>query len=441
MKGIFDLFSKRAETPVETRNYGSVYLILSALLFLGTMWAVVDEMSTRRPWKEYEETYFKLSEQKWNDRLKEATASFDSAAYQQLKAQMDEAQAKLESPEYKNAETGIAKIDEQLLDANRAFTFAKSRSDEAYYFWKKSVHEGNEDKGWKAKLDDYAKQMTQFNARVEELTSHRDSLDVIVKQIKKDVKDASSKVSALYAGIDNAKNKIEKVRASSVLIRQVMMNNFDRSNFGTPKARIDRCQTCHMGWNDEDMSEAPQPFTQHPVPELLKIHKPEVFGCTTCHHGQGAALTAGFAHGDHDHYWEWPLLKGKEVYASCNSCHNNELYVAYGDRINKAKQTLVESGCFGCHEIKGYTQVPKIGPELNQLVAKTKPDWVFRWVRNPKDYNPHTRMPNFRFNDDQAEAITAYLWSVGKESEYRPKKGISAGGDAERGKGLDRKSV
>ena len=436
MKGMFNFFSKRAETNVESRNYSNIYLILSGLLFIGTMWSVVDEISTRRPWKEYQAEYFKLSEQKWNQRLNDESAAFDTAAYAQLKNELNEAEAKLHSPEFVNAEKEINSIDEELLDVNRAYTFAKSLSDEAYYFWKKSIHEGAEDKGAKEKLDKYSGQMKVSNARVEELTARHDSLNVLVKQYKGAVKDVNAKISTLYLNIDNAKTKIEKVLASSILIRQVMLNNFDRTNFGTPKARIDRCQTCHTGWNDENMTDAPQPFTKHPVPELLQIHKPEQFGCTTCHHGQGAALTAGFAHGDEDHYWEWPLLKGKEVYASCNSCHLNETYVKYGDRINKSKEMLLESGCFGCHEIKGYTQVAKIGPELNQLAAKTKPEWIFRWVRNPKDYNPHTRMPNFRFNDEQAEAITAYLWNNGTESKYRPAKGISAGGNAERGKAL-----
>ena len=79
MKGLLDFFAKRADTPIETRDYGRIYLVLSGLLFLGTMWAVVDEISTRRPWKEMQEEYFTLSQQKWEERLKQAEASFDSA--------------------------------------------------------------------------------------------------------------------------------------------------------------------------------------------------------------------------------------------------------------------------------------------------------------------------------------------------------------------------
>ena len=85
MKGLLGFFTKRAEEPIETRDYGRFYFVLSGLLFLGTMWAVLDEVSTRRPWKETQNSYFSLSEKKWGEKLTEALVAFDSAAYAQLR--------------------------------------------------------------------------------------------------------------------------------------------------------------------------------------------------------------------------------------------------------------------------------------------------------------------------------------------------------------------
>ncbi len=436
MKGLFDIFTKRADTPIESRDYGKLYLILSGILFIGTMWAVVDEISTRRPWKEYEKQYFDLSAARWQDKLKESQASFDTTAEQAAKTAVQEAEAKLASDDAVRIQKEINGIDEELLSANRKFTFAKSLGDEAYYFWKKSIHEGKEDEAYKKTLREHEGEMAKANLVVEGLNARHDSLSKILNGFRAAVKETRTKQKELYAQIDLATSKIEKAQTSPILIRQVMMNGFDRSNFGIPKARIDRCQTCHAGWKDDMMADAPQPFTKHPFPELLKIHDPEIYGCTTCHRGQGPALTAGMAHGDGDPYWDWPMLKGKEVYASCNGCHQNQLYVKNGDQLNRAKQTLSEAGCFGCHEIKGFLEIPKIGPEINNMSAKAKPDWIFRWVRNPKDYNPHTRMPNFRFTDDQSEAITAYLVKISKDEPYRPQKGIAGNGNPERGKAL-----
>ncbi len=436
MNGPVGFFSKREQTPIESRDYGRTYLVLSGLLFLGTMWAVVDEVMTRRPWKEYQSEYYELSLRRWRERYAEAISNFDSSAYKDLETQEKDARAGLHSPEYLSAAAEIQNIDNELLDANRDFTFAKSRSDEAYYFWKKSIHEGNEDLGWKEKVLRFEKQMKEFNVRVENLESKKAMLSAIVNRYSQAVKAIRSKIKDLRAPIEKDSTKILQVKSASILIRQVIMNNFDRSNFGTPKGRVDRCQTCHAGWNDEVMEgeDIPTQFRKHPLPELLDLHNPENFGCTPCHQGQGPALTKGSAHGDEDKYWEWPLLRGNEVYASCNKCHSNEHHVKYAQPLNRAKTILVESGCFGCHEIKGYLDIPKIGPELNQLPAKTRPDWLFRWVRNPKDYNPHTRMPNFRLSDDEAEAVTAYLWNVGQQNSYRPMQGFGKGGAVERGR-------
>jgi len=436
MNFLFSFFSKREQTPIESREYGKVYLVLSGLLFLGTMWAVVDEVMTRRPWKDYQREYYEVSIRKWQEQLDQAIAGFDSSALNEIDVELSEAERRLQAPEYLQAIQEIRKIDEELLDASRELTFAKSLEDEAYYFWKKSIREGKEDEAWKARLLRYEKEKNEASAKVEELEARKKTRTEMVTQVQQSIRQIRAKRHELYASIDKARSKIQTLRSSPIVINQVIINNFDRSNFGIPKARVDRCQTCHLGWNDELMSgeDVPLQFRTHPLPELMKIHNPEVYGCTPCHQGQGPALTEGFAHGYDDHYWEWPLLKGKEVYASCNKCHSHELHLKYAEPINKAKMILVESGCYGCHEIKGYTDLPKIGPELNQLVAKTRPEWLFRWIRNPKDYNPHTRMPNFRFSDEEAEAITAYLWNVGKEATYQPQRTAVGGGSAQRGK-------
>jgi mono/diheme cytochrome c family protein len=436
MKGIFEYFNKKAATAVETRNYGPIYFALSALLFVGTMWAVLDEVSTRRPWKDVQEQYYKLSIEKWEQRMNDATAAIDSSSLADAKKTLDSANAAMQSPAFKALDDQIYDVGGKLIDANRNYTFAKSKNDEAYYFWKKSVHEGNEDAGYRDKVTKLTAQMVQLNGIVDSLTAEQDSLQKIEASYRLDLKNAKLRLAGLTLAVDNAKAKIDKARTAAIGIKQVMLNNFDLSNFGIPKARIDRCQTCHMGWKDENMDSAAAPYTRHPFPELLNLHKPETFGCTPCHHGQGTALTAGDAHGDADPYWEWPLLKGKEVYASCEGCHSNRMYLPGGDKFNKSKQIVEESGCFGCHDIKGFNEEAQIGPNINQMTAKAQPDWIFRWVRNPKDYNPHTRMPNFRFTDEQAEQITAFLVNVSKENPYHVQKGISAGGNAAHGKDL-----
>ena len=79
-------------------------------------------------------------------------------------------------------------------------------------------------------------------------------------------------------------------------------------------------------------------------------------------------------------------------------------------------QRLFEQvGCIGCHLVQGYENIPKVGPSLRRISAKVDPGWMVRWIENPHNFRPRTRMPNFELNRDDAMAIAAYLWSQSKE--------------------------
>jgi cytochrome c2 len=425
---------KRKQIPIEQRNYSVYYVVFSGLLFLGTMWAVVDEVSTRRPWKEHEKEYGALAETRVQQRLDEAIAEVDSFTLEELTESLHVARDSMVSPTYKNAMAQFNSTLEELADVTREFQFAKSRGDEAYYFYKRSVREGTEDLSEKEKLEEHEKEVAKYQVAQTALEAKRDSINAFLNTYRLRVKKVRDEISALMKDVDKWQQKKVRIESAPIEIKQVMMLDYDRNPFNDPKARVDRCQTCHLGWNEEVMEGAPQPYAKHSNPELLSIHNPEQYGCTPCHRGQGPALTGGFAHGDEDHYWENPLLEGEEVYASCNECHENQSNLKYAPVFTKAKRLMIESGCHGCHEIKGYTELPKIGPELNRIGFKTNVNWIFRWVKNPKEYNPHTRMPNNGLSDEQAEAVTAYLLSISGKNPFEYSKGSYAGGNANRGK-------
>ena len=52
----------------------------------------------------------------------------------------------------------------------------------------------------------------------------------------------------------------------------------------------------------------------------------------------------------------------------------------------------------------------KIGPNLKDVREKLNKNWIPVWIHKPTDFRPTTKMPNFRLNDDQVKAISAYLW-------------------------------
>lgn len=430
---------KRADTPVELRSYGTYFLVFSALLILGTLWAVVDEVIVRRPWKEYQTRYYELAAAKLDSLKNASLAEIDSSQAAALKASLDSATVGIKSSEYTTAVDQKEILLKQLDVVTTNWRFSRSRSDAAYYQYQRvKLDEGREDAKLRKEVDDDDSSAARYFGDMGVINSKIAIHDETINKYKDEYTKALKAYQDLYAKVTSYEGKAEKLRGAPLQIRQVVLNDFEFTPFQEIKARVDRCQTCHLGWKDETMADAPEPFREHPLPELLKIHNPETFGCTPCHRGQGPALSAGFAHGDKDEDWHTPILRGTDIYATCNSCHSTETILKYAKPFTRAKQIVAESGCFGCHDINGFADYSKIGPPLNSLPLKVRPEWVFHWVKNPKDYTPHTRMPNFKLSDDQAAAVTAYLMNIGKESDFKlmSPRGAYAGGIASEGKKL-----
>ena len=52
----------------------------------------------------------------------------------------------------------------------------------------------------------------------------------------------------------------------------------------------------------------------------------------------------------------------------------------------------------------------KIGPDLKEVRVKVRPDWLPVWIENPHAFRPTTRMPRFRLDPDELEAVSAFIW-------------------------------
>lgn len=78
----------------------------------------------------------------------------------------------------------------------------------------------------------------------------------------------------------------------------------------------------------------------------------------------------------------------------------------------KAASLYGESFCASCHAVQnaaGNLVGGNVGPELTRIGSKAKPEWLQAWVRNPRDYDPGTAMPHYRFTDEEAGLLTGFL--------------------------------
>jgi len=200
---------------------------------------------------------------------------------------------------------------------------------------------------------------------------------------------------------------------------------------------VDRCVSCHNGIDDPRMTDVEQPHRVHPG-NLLDKHPVDRFGCTVCHHGQGAALTFNEAKAD-DVFWDYPLLPEEMTEATCVTCHDvDKLPPGQIPLLTVGMNLYREKSCGSCHKLGGRGGT--LGPALDNEGAKTKHqlimsalkpphttwNWQFAHFRDPGGVVPDSQMRNPTVTQHQAQALTAFMLSQWKrdvpESYLAPDK-------------------
>ncbi len=138
----------------------------------------------------------------------------------------------------------------------------------------------------------------------------------------------------------------------------------------------------------------PHPYAAHPRQDLyagsLSPHPKAEFGCTVCHDGQGSATDfAWVSHTPNDPeqrsawrdehgwfgnpHWDYPMRPKRFAQSSCLQCHHDVTALEPSERfpdppaadLVAGYHLIRESGCFGCHEIRGVDdRGRRIGPDM-----------------------------------------------------------------------------
>lgn len=231
------------------------------------------------------------------------------------------------------------------------------------------------------------------------LAASRDAASERIRALTADIRAGREALAATYEPLTRAQTD----RAAAIR-RQPQVEQFLLDALG----RVDRCTTCHVAAARPGFEREPEPLRTH-VGRYLQDHPPDRFGCTVCHGGQGRAVILPAAHGRITH-WPQPLIERDLIGGRCAVCHRGpeipgEPYAAAGRRL------FVESGCQGCHEVEGIA-APPIGPSLANIGVKADPAWLAHWLRDPRQYLPRTRMPNFMLPDQEVADLSAFLLTL-----------------------------
>jgi len=245
-----------------------------------------------------------------------------------------------------------------------------------------------------------------LTAEIKQLEEKRAGLQKNLDDSRHDINTYADELKVFTNDMNGHQESMEKLKSQrpSLQIYQVHLEDINEA---------DRCMSCHMGINRKESVSEGQPYASHSRRDVyLGNHPPEQFGCVLCHEGQGrATISPEKAHGEVE-YWLKPMHRGKIAQSSCTKCHDKGEELVGGEDIAKGIALFEGLGCFGCHETKGFgvDQNSMIGPDLTEIGSKVNPGWLLEWLKNPKHFRPSTRMPDFRLEEEDAMAITSYLW-------------------------------
>ena len=78
-------------------------------------------------------------------------------------------------------------------------------------------------------------------------------------------------------------------------------------------------------------------------------------------------------------------------------------------------------------------EIKKVGPDLKEVRMKIHKEWIPYWLKRTHEFRPTTKMPQFRLQDDEIQAIAAYVWQSAITGPELPKQ---TPGNAAHGKEL-----
>jgi cbb3-type cytochrome oxidase cytochrome c subunit len=405
----------------------------------------------------------------WTEKVAFTKAELDEAHYVEEKALYDNKGNK-ESPEYKRAKEAAEKIEKRLHEA-------QAREEPLTRL-----------------LEDLEEKVQKRNENVRKIQDKLADLRAPVQNLERRLVGIRGRIPEIHQVI------IEGLDVNEFKQPILRVDRCTTCHVGNTRAGFEKARLEQYGVSRSDM----KVFATHPYLEaLIGKHPTNQYGCSACHQGQPPALDADEAHAvtlpkarpaptvaeaagagkaeaaeakangaakaktpkgteakgeaakpsepaaGHDlsekhFYWERPLLLGEMIQASCRRCHAEQDIIPLAPVYSEARAMVADLGCYGCHNIRGFEKGERVGPDLTKIRTKVDPSWLLRWVRNPKEYLPQTKMPVFPYGlgknaadfmtSEQVTAIAAYL--LKSSADDPEQRGSYRGGDAQKGQAL-----
>jgi len=421
--------------PIVSRSTSGIMLI-SALLLIGVLaWALYDEAYGQRPWKKAQQEFIARYTRYLNSIKGKAGQTEkevkDSAEYEQLAEDVKAANEKV-APRKEEIKNEIKKIDDKLAAVTDPFQNARGQITVINY----QIETASDSK--KASLRQKAEQKKSEKIPVylpaddgSGKTTKQEYNFTQLQDLYNKLKDDKAKLLAENAELIKEPTELEKKRTEYLKDHMTglgpdqiesLKKKFDNFDFSIKQINVssanivDRCETCHLGMREpltikasdvapdgpgkkpDDWARA---FVSHPNKELLTIHNPDRFGCSSCHNGNGRATTSvEKAHGLNK-FWLHPLYEKSNMEAGCQQCHTQDRVLQGAETLTLGKDLFQYRGCVGCHRSEGFDR------ETDAL-ANTRQQ-ILQLEENIKSNDREARAAKDEVSDASEEEATKLL--------------------------------
>ncbi|HEV2799199.1 MAG TPA: c-type cytochrome [Pyrinomonadaceae bacterium] len=375
-----------ARDPIISRSTSNILLVCALLLMASLAWALYDEAYGQRPWKSMQQEFVSRYN-RYLRRLKRTGTQSEkevkeSDAYKQLDLAVREAE-QAAAPRKKEINDEVKFIDRQL--AAITDPFQNKRGYITVVNYRIETSDESDRKDLREEIEEQKSERVEVEMPVDPHSDKTEAQKLNYTELEQKylaLKDRKAALLTESAAVSKEADELKKNRetylkdnvigvSAEQIDRLITENNrFDYSirqiNVNGDQL-VDRCETCHLGIREplelkpvnfkrpgKKIDASARAFVSHPSKELLQIHNPERFGCSSCHGGNGRATTSVVkGHGRH-RFWLHPLYERENMEAGCQQCHAQDRVLQGANVLTKGKDLFQERGCVGCHRYEGF---------------------------------------------------------------------------------------
>jgi cytochrome c2 len=433
-----------ANDPIASRSSSGWMLFSALLLTISIAWALYDEAFGQRPWKgmqrEFVARYSRYLDSIKANAGKSETEIKESPEYQQFDAAYTAADDQVKD-EVKQIDTEVAQVQKKLDAITDPFQNQRGRLTVINYNVE-TAHSTSARDRYRREAEQKRQELIEVDLPADDGRSTKTERMnyAALEQMYNELRETKAARLGRKAELlkeptelrkkrdDYLRNQLLSLPPAALDGLKAKMSNYDYSILGHQISVnayniVDRCEVCHAGIREPveltPANLAPdkpggkpdtlaRAFVSHPNKEILTIHNPEKFGCSSCHWGNGRATTSDMkGHGRH-RFWLWPMFEKENTQAGCQQCHARDRVTDGADTLNLGRDLFSQRGCMGCHRYEGFDRETDTLAGARQQIGQLED----QMTANEKQIRADTQRSGEVEDNSEAQRLLAHAESL-----------------------------